>query len=111
MDRASLEVSMKRRFLAPLLALSLLTLSSCAAMVRYESPSLANRPTGSSHVVRSLGFLWGLIPPSRISLEQCGPEGIQAMKGRQGFIDGLITYGTGGIVTSYKVKIWCAEGR
>lgn len=104
------EVMVNRLVVAPLLALVLLMLSSCAAMVRYESPSLVNKPTASSHTVRSLGFLWGLIPPSRISLEQCGDEGIQRMKVRQGFIDGLITYGTSGIVISYKVKIWCAEG-
>ena len=100
---------MKHHLLLPLLAALILALQpGCAAMVRYQSPSLVNQPTTSSNTVRSLGFLWGLIPPSRISLEQCGPQGIHHMKVRQGFIDGLITYGTGGIVISYKVKIWCS---
>ncbi len=100
---------MKRWLVAPLLALMLLAFQpGCAAMVKYHSPSLANQPTTSANTVRSLGFLWGIIPPSKISLEQCGPQGIHHMKVRQGFFDGLITYATGGIVISYKVKIWCS---
>jgi hypothetical protein len=100
---------MKRWLAVPLTLALLLTLQpGCASMVRYQSPSLANEPVTSSSTVRSLGFLWGLVPPSKISLEQCGPQGIHHMKVRQGFIDGLITYGTGGFVISYKVKIWCS---
>ena len=102
---------MKRWLTVPLLALLLLALPGCAAMGKYHSPSVLEQPIVSSSSVRSLGFLWGIIPPSRISLEQCGEGGIHHMKVRQGFIDGIITYGTGGIVISYKVKIWCAEPR
>jgi hypothetical protein len=87
----------------------LLAQSGCAAMVRYESPSLTNRTTVSTHNVRSLGFLWGLVPPSRVSLDQCGDEGIQAMKVRQAVTDKLITWGSAGIIISYKVRIKCAE--
>jgi len=92
-----------------LLALVLIPmLSGCAAMVRYRSPSLADAPSGPSTTVRSLGFLWGLVPPSHISLEQCGPNGIKSMKVKQNFVDAIITYGTVGIVISYKVRINCA---
>lgn len=97
---------MRHPLQAALLALSL---SGCASMVRYHTPSAAGEKAGRSFNVRSLGYFWGLIPPNRISLEQCGPPGIKKMKVRQGLIDGLITYCTLGIVISYKVKITCVK--
>ncbi|MBN2800756.1 MAG: hypothetical protein JXX28_16565 [Deltaproteobacteria bacterium] len=96
--------------LALLLILAALTLQAgCAAAVRYHAPSLDHLPSSTTSTQRSLGFLWGLIPPSPISLEQCGEPGIQKMKVKQGLIDSIITIGTGGIVVSYKVKITCAS--
>ena len=101
----------KTRWLAALLLVVMLFgQTGCAAMVRYQSPSLTDRTTASRHNVRSLSFFWGLLPPSRISLEQCGHQGIQSMKVRQGIADRFISAGTLGIIISYKVKIKCADG-
>lgn len=99
-----------RHLLAGGLVLALVLQTGCAAMVRYDTPSLQNLPSGQTTTIRSLGFFWGLIAPARISLDQCGADGIQRMKVKQGFFDWLITTATGGIVVSYKVKITCPEG-
>jgi hypothetical protein len=99
---------MRRPLPALALALALALQPGCAAMVRYHTPSTAAQPSGPTTTQRSLGFLWGLIPPAKISLEQCGPAGIQEMKVKQGLIDGLITYVTFGLVVSTKVKVTCA---
>ena len=83
-------------------------LCSCT-MVRYNSPSLSDHQRGHAQSIRSLSYLWGIIPPNRISLEMCGDPGIKSMKVNQGLIDMLITYATAGIVISYKVKVVCSE--
>jgi hypothetical protein len=90
------------------IALVLTLLSSCT-MVRYNAPSLDDHKRGSAQTIRSLGYLWGIIPPNKVSLETCGSPGIKSMKINQGFIDWLITNATLGIVVSYKVKVICAE--
>ena len=99
-----------RSLLMPLLLLVLVHQVGCAAMVRYQSPSLEEMGRGRTVKVRSLGYLWGIVPPQHISLDQCGTSGIQEMKVRQGLLDWVITYGTVGIVVSYNVKIICARG-
>jgi hypothetical protein len=99
---------MFRRFLPVLIVLAAATAPGCAAVARFEAPSAAAAPRGETTTVRSLGFLWGLVPPNEISLDQCGAPGIQKMKVKQGLIDFIITSATGGLVISYKVKITCA---
>lgn len=99
---------MRRLVSLSVLAAALTLQPGCAAMVRYNAPSNAATTDGPTSTQRSLGFLWGLIPPAKISLDQCGPAGIKEMKVKQGLIDGAITYFTLGIVVSTKVKVTCA---
>lgn len=95
------------RLAIPLLAALLVVQTGCASVARFDAPSLNAVSAGTTSTTRSLGFLWGIIPPSHISLDQCGSAGIKRMKVKQGFLDALITYCTAGIVVSYKVKVTC----
>lgn len=98
------------RLAVPALAAFLVLQTGCAAVAKFESPSLSAVEAGSTTTTRSLGFLWGIIPPAPISLERCGAAGIKKMKVKQGLLDSFITYATMGIVVSYKVKVTCGAG-
>ena len=89
-----------------LILLCVMLFSGCAA-VRYESPSLMAAPTANTITVRYFRFVWGLVPGSPISLEQCGAVGMKKMKVKPNFIDGLISFVTLGIVSPVRVTIMC----
>ena len=91
-----------------LLILVCLTFFQGCAAVRFESPSLLDAPTQNTITVRYYRFVWGLVPGSPVSLEQCGAVGMKKLKIKPNFIDGIITFATLGIVSPVRVKIRCA---
>ena len=91
--------------LATLLALACL-LPGCAISRVYMGP--LDAPTGETHSVTTIGFLWNLVPAAPVNATAMCSNGVQRVTTRRGLLSVLVNGLTGGIVIPTQVSVTCA---
>lgn len=96
-----------RRTVLVLLAATLFPLAGCyhATVQTGLEPSPQQVEEGWAH-----GFLYGLVPPSTVDVEQECPDGVAQVETVHSFVNQLAYIITTGIYTPMTITVTCAEG-
>ncbi|MEK7668638.1 MAG: hypothetical protein AAB409_08320 [Gemmatimonadota bacterium] len=56
----------------------------------------------------ALGFVYGLVPPPTVNTMARCPKGVAKVETQMDFLNGLVSFFTGGILTPWHIKVTCA---
>lgn len=94
-----------RRSLKYVSILSLIALSGC-----YHAVIETGRPAGSTTITKpwAMSFAFGLVPPPVENVAQQCTNGVSRVETQHSFLNGLVAFITGGIVTPMQIDVICA---
>jgi hypothetical protein len=95
-----------RRSLNYLMILALFALTGC-----YHAVIETGRPAGATTITKpwAMSFAFGLVPPPVENVVQQCTNGVSRVETQHSFLNGLVAFITGGIVTPIQIDVICAS--
>jgi hypothetical protein len=89
-----------------LAALALVAVTGC-----YHAVIETGRPAGATTITKpwAMSFVFGLVPPPVENVAQQCTNGVSRVETQHSFLNGLVAFISGGIVTPIQIDVICAS--